>query len=285
MSLANFVAAVWSARLMANLNKNLVFAQPGVINRDYEGEIREFGDQVKINAIGRITKKSYSKGVDIDTPEELDSSQTTLIVDQGDYYNFSVDDIDRVQARPDLMNGAMNEASYTLADGSDQYLAGLYAQVAAATTIGTASVPKADLGTASKAYDYLVDLGVLLDEQNVPSGGRWAIIPPWFHGIIRKDSRFVGYGTPAQDAVIRTGVVGEAAGFQLLKSNNVSNDATTWRIMAGHPMAWSYADQIVKTEAFRPERRFADAVKGLHLYGAKVTRPNALALIFANKPA
>jgi hypothetical protein len=79
-------------------------------------------------------------------------------------------------------------------------------------------------------------------------------------------------------------MIGRAAGFDILKSNNVAKTGTTYRIMAGHPMAMSMADQIISTEAYRPEKRFADAVKGLHVWGSKVIRSQALSVLFANKP-
>src|SRR5690606_41349313 len=81
---------------------------------------------------------------------------------------------------------------------------------------------------------------------------------------------------------------GRAAGFTILESNNVpfvSGDNPNYKVIAGSPIAWSYAEQISKVEAYRPERRFADAVKGLHLYGAKVVRPTALAVLSAARPS
>ena len=80
-------------------------------------------------------------------------------------------------------------------------------------------------------------------------------------------------------------MIGEAGGFTVLKSNNVPNTASAkYKIIAGHSMAWSFAEQVNSVEPYRPELRFADAVKGLHLYGAKIVRPTALALLVANRP-
>lgn len=105
----------------------------------------------------------------------------------------------------------------------------------------------------------------------------------WFYGLLLKDDRFVKY-TPSADQVLRTGQVGQAAGFEIFISNNVPNTTgTKYKILCGHPMAITFADQIDKVEAYRPERRFADAVKGLHVYGAKVIRPEALVVVTANK--
>ena len=53
--------------------------------------------------------------------------------------------------------------------------------------------------------------------------------------------------------------------------------------MAGYDQTISYAEQIVEVQAYRPELRFADAVKGLHVYGAKVVRPDALAVLTVSR--
>ena len=125
---------------------------------------------------------------------------------------------------------------------------------------------------------------MLLDESNVPSAGRWVVLPPWYYGLLLKDDRFVQAGTTAADAALRTGLVGEAAGFQIFKSNNVPNTSgAKYKVMAGYSGAISYAEQIAEVEAYRPELRFGDAMKGLHLYGGKITRPSGLALLVCSK--
>jgi len=285
MSVANFIPEVWAAVAEAELRKTLVYAQPGIINRNYEGEIANQGDTVRINMIGPVTIGDYSKETAISAPEFLDSSQTTLVVDQSKYYNFAVDDIDMVQTKPKLMESFISQAQYGMADVIDQYVAGLMeAAVPTANTIGTVASPKDDLDTVTgAAYNYLVDLSVLLDNAKVPASGRWAIVPPWVHGWLLKDDRFVKSGTPAGDAILRNGVVGEAAGFRVIKSVNVPNtSATKYKIIAGVDSALTFASQLVKTEAYRPESYFADAFKGLHVYGAKVVFPNRLAMLIAN---
>lgn len=286
MAIDNFIPTIWSARLLQNLQNALVYGQPGVINRDYEGEIREAGNTVKINAIGAVTVGNYTKNTDIAAPETLTDAQLQLVIDQAKFFNFQIDDVDKAQQKPKIMSEAMREAAYALANASDQYIAGLYTGVDAGNLIGTTAAPKTDLDTAGKPYEYLVQLAVLLDEDKVPAAGRWVVVPPWFHGLLLNDQKFVGTGGSNAEATLRNGMVGEAAGFSIIKSNNVPNTTgAKFRIIAGHPMAWSYAEQINGVEAYRPERRFADAVKGLHLYGAKIVRPTALAVLTANRPS
>lgn len=284
MAIENFIPQVWSARLLASLKKTLVYAQAGVVNRDYEGEIKEKGNTVKINSIGAVTVSDHSKNTDISAPETLNDSDQVLVIEKAKYFNFQVDDVDKAQQMPSVMDQAMQEAGYALADAADQYVAGLYTQCHSSNLLGTTGAPTS-IATAAAAYEALVDLGVILTEANVPTVGRFAIVPPWFYGRLQKDDRFVKAGTSTTDQVLRNGEIGQAAGFRVLQSNNVPNDGSgaKYRILAGHPMAISFAEQINKVEAFRPERRFADAMKGLHLYGAKVVRNKAIAVGTFNK--
>lgn len=281
MSLNNFIPEIWSARLMASLKHTLRYAQPGVMNRDYEGEIREVGDTVHINSIGAVTVNNYARNTDILAPQELQDASATLQIDQQKYFHFQVDDLDKAQMKPDVMQAAMDEASYALASVADAYVAAMaVAGASTANAIGTDGAPVEP--TASTAYEYLVDLGVKLDEAKIPDAGRFVIIPPWYKGLLLKDDRFT-HATAQGDALIRNGVVGNVSGIQIIESTNVPNTAgTAYKILAGTSAGLTFAEQVNKVEAYRPERRFADAVKGLHLYGAKVIRPEALAVMTAN---
>ena len=157
-----------------------------------------------------------------------------------------------------------------------------FAAVPSGNKIGTVGDPVAP--TKDDAYEYLVDLGVLLDEGNVPIDDRFVIVPAWFHGLLLKDDRFVRSGTFRGDARLANGEVGEAAGFRILKSNNVPNTSgAKFKIIAGHRLATSFAEQVLDVQTYKPEKRFGDAVKGLHVYGAKVVRPAALAMLIADR--
>lgn len=280
----NFIPQIWSAELLVSLKKSLVYGQEGVVNRDYQGEITGYGDTVKINSIGAITIGDYTKNQDMNAPETLSGAQTTLVIDQAKYFNFQVDDIDKAQQNPKVMQQAMIEAAYALRNAADQYIASrMYQGALSSALIGDDTTPV--VPTKNDAYEYLVDLSTKLDEHDVPEEGRWVILPPWFYGLLEKDARFT-HATAAGDDVIRNGVIGRAAGFTVMKSNNVPNtDGQKYKIIAGHRIAFSYAEQINDVEAYRPERRFADAVKGLHLYGGKLVRPEGIAVLTANRPS
>lgn len=286
MTLENFIPEFWANEVQRQLEKYLVFAQAGIVNRNYEGQITGAGDTVKINGIGAVTVKTYTKNTDIADPETLTDAQTTLLINQQDYFNFQVDDIDRAQQNPKVMGAAMEEASYALRDGIDQYIASLYTDASASNLIGTDGSPKVPnntAGDASNVYNLLVDCAVKLTDSKVPTEGRWMIVPPWFYGRLLKESLFIDASKAGTTAGLRNGQVGMAAGFSILQSHNVPNDtATKYKIMFGTSRAISFANQIAKIEPYRVEKRFADAVKGLNVYGAKVVRPEALGVLTCN---
>jgi P22 coat protein - gene protein 5 len=283
MSIQRFRPEIWSAELLVALRKALVYAAPGVVNRDYEGEISQAGDTVRITSISDPTIGTYVPNVTVIVPEELTDAQRTLVVDQAKYFAFKVDDVDARQAKGNVMPEAMRRSAYKLADNVDQFIAALYTGVPAANAVGTMSVPTA---TPTAFYDsVLVPLKVLLDQSNVPTEGRYCIIPPWLHGRALRDDRFVRADASGNGGdVLRNGFVGRAAGFDIKVSNNaplVTGD--DYAVTAGVDMAISYAEQINKTEAYRPEAGFADAIKGLLLYGGKLVRPEALASCIASQ--
>lgn len=278
-----FIPTVWAARLLVALEKALVYGQTNVCNRDYEGEIAEAGSSVKIGSIGDVTIGTYDKNTDIADPEILTDTDQTLTIDNAKFFNFYVDSVDRAQQNVNVMDEAMRRSAWALRQEADALLAGIMAAAVTGTnTIGSIATP--ELPTKANAYEYLVDLGTKLDEANAPIAGRFVIVPAWFHGLLLKDDRFVKVGSRRSDAILANGEVGDAAGFTILKSNNVPNTAgAKYKIIAGHSIATTYAEQIVDLHTYKPEKRFGDAVKGLHVYGARVVQPNALAMLIADK--
>ncbi|WP_156722657.1 phage major capsid protein [Streptomyces apocyni] len=282
MAITNFKPQIWSARLLVAWRKALVYGGPMVVNRDYEGDIAESGDVVKITSISDPTISDYTANSTVITPEELTDAQRNLPIDQSKYWAFKVDDVDKRQAKGNVIPEAMSRAAYRLADTADQYIAGLYTGVAAANDLGTVAVTA---GTPTDAYDeVLVPLKVLLDEADVPKQGRYCVVPPWFEGRLLRDDRFVSAEKAGTTAGLRNGMAGRAAGFTIMVSNNVPNPAgDDYVIQAGVNAAISFAEQINKTEAYRPENSFADAVKGLALYGSKLIRPDGIAIATASQ--
>lgn len=307
MSLSNFIPTLWADTILAALQKNLVFGS--LFNKDYEGEIKAYGDTVKINAIGDITISSYTKDTDINAPQSLTDAQTMLTISQAKYYNFAIDDVDAMQAHPEVMSEALRWAGYRMADTMDQYYAGFYTDAVPANVIGSSGSPvvvsagtAANAGAGTTAFDYIVQLNQLLTQSLVPKTGRWAVIPPWVAALLTQDVRYTGFGTQPSRATMMDGdiggnggtneaYVGRIQGMDLYESVNAPHIGGTVGasgsqdvIYAGHSMAITKAEGLVKTEAYRPPTRFSDAVKGLCLYGAKTVRPYAVAVAYVQHP-
>lgn len=279
MAFNAFIPQLWSARLLATLDKTLVYA--GLCNRDYEGEIKDKGSSVKINSIGPITVNDYTKDTDMSALEVLSTNDTTLTIDQSKSFGFYLDDVNKAQAAGDVMDKAMKQAAYALADVADKYIAGLYTEVGGGNALGSDGQPITP--TKSTIYDSLVDMNTRLTECNVPKEGRWVVVAPWVTGMLLKDDRLIKPGATDTDAMRVNGYIGRIAGLNVYESNNVPNtDGSKYKLIAGHSSAICYAEQISQIEAFRPEKRFGDAVKGLHVYGAKVVLPKALVVLTAN---
>ena len=274
MAITTFIPTLWSARLIDALEKAHVATN--FANRDYEGEIRGQGDTVKINRLGAITVKNYTKNTDMASPDDLTTADTTLTISQAKYFNFQVDDIDAVQAKASLVDKAMTNASYELADVADQYLFGvIVAGVDTANKLATTQL------TASNIYQKIVELRTVMDKNNIPTAGRKLAIPPEAYALLLQDSRFVAGGGAQAEATVRNGLVGNVAGFAVYESNNIpyDNGSKEYSIIASVDSATTYAEQIVETEAYRMEKRFADGVKGLHVYGATVLDGKRIAVL------
>jgi N4-gp56 family major capsid protein len=284
MGFLHYKPEVWAAEFIVQLRKQLVYAGPQIVNHDYEGEIQQAGDTVHITAMGDVTVSDYDDDTDLDY-EDVPDAGLSLVIDQQKSYAVAVKDIDKAQA----VNGGravaqlMSQAAYRMSDKADQFVAAKYTDIAAGNVLDPVTDFTTDKGTA---YDTLVDLGVLLDEADVPSEGRYAVVPPWYHGILRKDPNFINANKSGSTAPLLNGQVGEAAGFAILKSNNVPqlSAGSTYVVQVGTPMAISFANQLVENEALRDQKRFRDLLRGLHVYGGKVTYPDGLACVTCTRP-
>lgn len=285
MTVRNFVPEIWSSRLLVAVRKNLIYAGPTVVNRDYEGDISEAGDTVRITSVSRPAVGNYVPGTTVITPEKLTTGQRTLVVDQSKYWAFSIDDVDARQAKGGLVPQAMSEAAYALADTVDQYVAGLYTQIQTANFLNVQGSPIDTYTTPTDAYDkVLVPLRTRLTKASVPTAGRYAIVSAEFYASLLLDSRFIKVNESGTSDGLRNGMVGRAAGFDVYESNACVNvTGTSYIVQAGTNAAISFADQIVETEALRLQGTFADAVRGLHVWGAKLVRPDYMATLTASQ--
>ena len=270
MSVATFIPELWSARLLQGLEKSHVATN--LVNRDYEGQIRNQGDKVNINTLSDVAIKTYTPNSDIASPDDLTTTKQQLEITEADYFNIQLDDVDRVQAAGELMDTAMRNVAYKMNDRTDSFILGKIASgVDSGNIIGTTESPIQV--TKNNIYESIIEMRTKLDKANVPTSGRTIVIPPEIYALLLQDERFVKSDAVAGQNVLVNGLVGRVAGFDVFESNNVVYDTNNkfWKVTAQVRTATTFAEQIVKTEAYRMEKRFSDAVKGLHVYGAKVT--------------
>lgn len=284
MGLENFIPEMWSGTLFTKLRKALVFG--GLTNKNFVEELFKAGDTIHINEIGPVTVNTYTKNSTI-SYENLSSAQKTLIIDQAVYFAFAIDDVDKAQQEPKVMDAAMSDAAYRIDDNIDQFIASLYSQAtvpAVTTYIGsTGSSLSVSSGNVIETLTYAQRY---LSEANVPTEGRWMVIPPWHHQklVLAETGVISATAVPKvrDDGMLVNGYVGATAGFEIFVSNNVSNASAAgqYRVMCGDRTAISYGGQIAEMEPVRLQTRFADAARGLYVYGGKVTRPEALLTLY-----
>lgn len=277
MAVNNFIPTVWSESLLHELDRKYV----GVANcnREFEGDIREQGSKVRICGLDAVTVASYTKNTNMNAPEVLSDNYKELTVDQAKYFNFQIDDVDHAQSQPRLMELALSNAARALANDADQYIYSLCNQ--AGNTITNATT------TADNIIDTLIDARTKLLQQNVTDASDIVLeVSPDIAGLILKAK--VQLSTNNTSA-LEKGCIGDIGGCKIYVSGNItvaiSSGVKTFNCLARTKRAIAYAEQLSEIEAYRPELRFADAVKGLHLYGAKVVYPKEMVLMKLSIPA
>lgn len=271
MAIDNFIPEIWSSSILLNLRNSLVYG--GLTNRDYEGDIANAGDTVHITSFDDPATRNYTRNQDISW-DLLDDATRALVIDQADYYAFTVDDLDRRQALSGFVAKSSQGAAYKLAADTDTYVSGLMA----ADAPYVSDSPQTWDISSNTAYGEIVKFRTALNKANCPMNGRWLVVPPEGTEALLNDPRFIEAQAAGTTAGLREGQVGRIAGFDVYESNTVPNPtAGHFHVMAGHSMAVTFADQILKTEAIRLQDQFGDGLRGLHVYGAKVVYPECLA--------
>ncbi len=274
MAVDGFRPEIWSAAILSNLNNDLVYG--ALCNRNYEGDIQSAGDTVHITSSGEVSARAYSELTSISWDEVADS-QVDLLIDQKRYFALKVDDVEKKQALPFLDEATAN-AAYALRDNADEVIAAaMYTAVnSGANDLGAKTADISD----NTMYGHLVSMKTTLDRDNCPQDGRWVVISPEIHGALLQDPKFIDASASADGgAALRNGFVGRAAGFDVHVSNQTPDPtASTYAVLAGHPSATAYAEQILETEAIRLQDFFGDGIRGLHVFGVKVVRPTCLTL-------
>lgn len=304
----NFIPEVWSGKLQVKFYKSTVLGE--ITNNDWEGEIKGSGDKVHIRSIPTITIRSYTKGATL-TSEVPNSDPIELMIDKGKYFQVVIDDVDAVQADVKLMDMFTNDAAQQMKIAIDgDVLGAVYADAAAANKGATAGAISGDINlgatgaprqvTSANVLSMLLDMGQVLDEQNVPEDGRWVVIPAWMSALIKASDLKQAYLTGDSVSPLRNGKIGMIDRFTVYVSNNLAKvtdlgsdaaaggtggaaDSQAFRIMAGTRDAISFASQITNVETLRSTTTFGNIMRGLNVYGYKVTKPEALVSGYVKK--
>ena len=281
---AKFIPDVWSGKLAVKFYLNTCLSE--ITNNDWEGEIKDQGDKVIIRSVPNITINDYQKGMSLSSQVPT-STPIELLIDKGKYFQVVIDDVDAVQTDIRLMSAFTDDASEQMKITIERdVFADVFAEAAAANKGATAGAISGNLnlGTTgapvsiskTNVIDHIVDMGLALDEQNVPESGRWIILPAAMVARLKKsdlkDASVTGDGT----SPLRNGRVGNIDRFTVYSSNNLNVSTGRFDIMAGTRDAISWAAQITKMETLRSQATFGDMVRGLNVYGYKVTKPEAL---------
>jgi hypothetical protein len=297
-----FLPKIYSKKVLNFFRKASVVE--AITNTDYAGEISAFGDSVRIIKEPVISVSDYTRGSDT-TQTKLTDQEITLVVDSAKAFKFIVDDIETNMSHVNFKEVATSSAAYALRDSYDAaVIASMFSGVstsspdhvlgadasAATQTMGQhqGGSNSIDLtgsdGTGTDPLDVMSFMAKLLDEQSVPEEGRWFVAPPSFYNeLAQSGSKLLSVDFNAGQGSIRNGLVssGKLRGFDMYKSNNVAAASTaTGKILAGHISSTATAQTIISTEVLRDPSSFGDIVRGLHVYGAKVLRPEALVSAF-----
>lgn len=276
MALNNFIPEVWSKKLLKIFDKTAVMAN--LVNRDYEGDINSAGDVVHVRTYGNVTVSDYTRDMTI-AFQSLTDPMVDLLIDQQKYFAFKVDDLDKAQANASILEGYASRGAIAIRDVVDSKLLSHHADVAPANTIGTDLAPITL--TSGNIYEYITELGEKLDEANAPQEDRHLVITPKFKTMLLQSSEFTR-ATSLGDTVIQNGYIGNVGGFAIHVSTNNPAVSGVVNLLAFTKDFISFASQVSKVETVRPYDMFAEAVKGLYLYGSKVMLPSAGAVLKAD---
>ena len=278
----NFIPEIWSGKLLEKFYSTTVLA--AIANTDYQGEIANQGDKVYIRTKPTITIRDYQADqvLVVDRPS---SNIITLLIDQGKYFNEILDDVMEVQSDLNLLSMWCDDASEQLKITIDTVVLNtLDAGINSANKGATCGVKSGDINlgvsgtpvalTPANIVNSIVDLGTVLDEQNIPETGRWLVMPPWTAGMIKKSDLRNASISGDGISLVRNGRLGMIDRFTLYASNllptSTEGSAKSYRIFAGHPHGLSFASQFSKLETIRSESTFGTLLRGLQIFGAKV---------------
>lgn len=291
----SLIPEIWSGKLLVKFYDACTIA--AISNTDYEGEISQQGDKVKIRTVPDITIRRYVKGQTL-LVQHAEAGVVELTIDQADYFNVSVDDIDKFQSDIPFMEKWTEDASQQMKIEQDKLVLGaIYADahaknagVAAGRVSGSINLGATGSAVAltkSNIVDFIVDIGVAMDEQNLPESERKIVLPNWAIGLIKKselkDASITGDGT----SMLRNGRVGMVDRQEIYGSNNLASVTDGGNLcfhgIGCHKSGLTWAAQITRAETIKAESTFGHLARGLQVYGFKVLKPESMFDLYIRK--
>ncbi len=274
-----FIPEIWSQKLNNILEKECVMLQ--CVNRNWEGEIRNQGDKVKIITPAEVSISTL--GSDSISYSELEPTSMDLVIDQKKFFAFKINDVAQVQANSDIMEAHLKNAKKAIEEVQDAYLLSMHANVATGNVVGSDTTPVSL--DKSTIYSQFVKLALCLKNSDAVSTGvrPWVVINPTIESYLLQSTEFIGAHNVA-DETLREGAIGRIAGMDVLVSTNLTAVDGKFYVLAGTNEAITFASQLAKIESLRDKDSFSDLVRGLYLYGAKTVQPKALAKMVVSKP-
>jgi len=267
-----FIPEIWSKKLNQLLEKNCVMMQ--CVNRNWEGEIKQQGDKVKIITPAPVSVSTLTS--DNITYSSLNPTSQELEIDQKKFFAFKIDDVAKVQSNADIMEAHLANAKKAIEEVQDTYLLGMHTSVTVENTVGSEESPiTLDKSTI---YEQFVKLALALKNSDAVSSGAkpWVVINPAIESYLLQSPEFINAYKVA-DETLREGAIGRIAGMDVLVSTNLVDVDSKYYVLAGTNDAITFASQLAKIESLRDKDSFSDLVRGLYLYGAKTVQPKALA--------
>lgn len=282
---SRFIPAIYSKKVLRKFLNETVFQD--ICNRDYEGEVRAYGDTVFIRRTPDVIVNDYEVGLDI-TYDVPDKDAVEMVIDKAKYSAFRVDDVDRAQSDLDLINLFSKNTKKEINIVVDQEVLAYMATAADAANVGaTAGLISGNinLGVAAtpvvvtngnEALKVILNMNQALDENAVDSENRFAVFPAWFCNLLKDGDLKRADVTGDNTGVIRTGLIGMVDGTKIYRSNHLPVSTTEFSAIGGTPEATSFAAQIDKSDQLKIPTSFGEYWRTLFVWGRLVTQPQAL---------
>lgn len=299
-----FIPEIWSGKLVEKFYASTVLS--AISNTDYEGEIKNQGDRVKIRTKPTITIRDYKAdgALAVERPE---GSSIELYIGTGKYFNLILDDVMEIQSDLNALSIWSDDAAQQLKivvdtdvlagilGGMSSYNRGITAgRITSTINLGATGTPLTIVARSPQAgqvevLDMVLRLSQALDEQNIPEEGRWVILPVWAIAMLKFSDLRQAYLTGDSSSPLRNGRVGMIDRFTVYASNLLPTGvagglaAGEFAAYAGHAHGLTFASQINKLDTLKSELTFGTLLRGLQVYGYQIVDGTALAQAIITK--